>query len=368
MTEWDFIGDIHGNAKKLRLLLKKLGYLLDGACDYYHPDGRKVFFLGDYIDRGEHILETLRIVKTMCDNGHAVGIMGNHEFNLLCYLTRRTPEKNSPANTLANTPANTPANSLTANPPVYSPFYSPVYCRRHNKTHSQENLLTRKTLKKDKSTQNYLNWFLTLPIFVETKDFRVVHACWSEEAIKYFPKKIPAANQKPQPLLKSFSPSVGYIDQDMIATMHQAGSVKKKWAMEILLKGAEVELPSELHFFDNDDNLRKKSRLRWWVNLKNKSSVKELDFLIFDCQRNSDRKPLSQNQREILKKKIMKKKIEYSEKEKPVFFGHYWMRGEPKLMSKNICCLDYSVAKNGKLTAYRFDGEKHLNQKKLFWV
>lgn len=346
MIEWDFIGDIHGNAKKLRLLLQKLGYLQDGAYDYHHPDGRKVFFLGDYIDRGEQILETLAIVKTMCDRGHAIGIMGNHEFNLLCYLTRRTFEKNHP---------------IEKN--------RPAFCRRHNERHRQENFLTREALKKDKSGQDYLSWFLTLPVFVQTDSFRVVHACWSNEALKYFHKQLPSSKQSmTQPLLKSLAPCVGYIDKKMIATMHQAENAKKKWAMEILLKGAEIELPPHLHFFDNDDNLRIKSRLRWWIGLKDKNPPEELDFLIFASQKQIQKKPLDKGQREILKKEIAAKKIEYPSKEKPVFFGHYWLRGEPKLMAKNICCLDYSVAKNGKLTAYRFDGETHLDSKKLFWV
>lgn len=30
---------------------------------------------------------------------------------------------------------------------------------------------------------------------------------------------------------------------------------------------------------------------------------------------------------------------------KPVFFGHYWLRGQLELLAKNIACLGYSVAK-----------------------
>ena len=56
----DFIGDIHGHADKLEALLIKLGYFkVNGA--YSHPH-RKVLFVGDYIDRGPKIRETLQIV------------------------------------------------------------------------------------------------------------------------------------------------------------------------------------------------------------------------------------------------------------------------------------------------------------------
>ena len=53
----------------------------------------------------------------------------------------------------------------------------------------------------------------------------------------------------------------------------------------------------------------------------------------------------------------------YPPEEKPVFFGHYWLREEnPYLQSQNVCCLDFSVAKEGMLVAYRFNNEKKLNE------
>jgi hypothetical protein len=41
----------------------------------------------------------------------------------------------------------------------------------------------------------------------------------------------------------------------------------------------------------------------------------------------------------------------------PVLFGHYWMRGEPRILHPRASCLDFSVAKEGFLTAYRWSGE-----------
>ena len=37
--------------------------------------------------------------------------------------------------------------------------------------------------------------------------------------------------------------------------------------------------------------------------------------------------------------------------------GHYWLRGEPGPLSERVACIDYSVAKGGKLAAYRWNGE-----------
>lgn len=38
------------------------------------------------------------------------------------------------------------------------------------------------------------------------------------------------------------------------------------------------------------------------------------------------------------------------------------------LYRENICCIDYSVAKKGKLAAYQFDGEQELDNAKLIYV
>jgi|GEM_PF-5918311 len=58
----------------------------------------------------------------------------------------------------------------------------------------------------------------------------------------------------------------------------------------------------------------------------------------------------------------------YANSQVPVFFGHYWLKGTPKLLKRNVCCLDYSGAKNGHLVAYRWDGEKSLLASNLVWI
>ena len=45
----------------------------------------------------------------------------------------------------------------------------------------------------------------------------------------------------------------------------------------------------------------------------------------------------------------------------PVFVGHYWMTGAPKLQSAKVACVDWSAAKNGPLVAYRWAGEEELD-------
>jgi len=40
----------------------------------------------------------------------------------------------------------------------------------------------------------------------------------------------------------------------------------------------------------------------------------------------------------------------------------------PARLAANVACLDYSVAKGGSLCAYRWDGEKEINDEKFVTV
>src|SRR5690606_28407561 len=80
---YDLIGDIHGHAAPLQHLLTRLGYNeIKGV--WQHPE-RKVIFLGDFVDRGPAQVETVRIARDMVESGHALAVMGNHEFNAVAW-------------------------------------------------------------------------------------------------------------------------------------------------------------------------------------------------------------------------------------------------------------------------------------------
>lgn len=127
-------------------------------------------------------------------------------------------------------------------------------------------------------------------------------------------------------------------------------------AIEYTLKGKEINMPEGKSFTDKDGTIRKKIRIKWWEDPSQSNykdiSIEPLDTLTKD-RVNIDR---------------LTNLDYYVEDDKPVFFGHYWLKGKPSLYRQNICCLDYSVAKNGFLVAYRFDGEKVLTNDKLVYV
>jgi hypothetical protein len=88
---YDVIGDIHGHAKRLEVLLAAMNYIKrDGV--WTHPE-RTAAFVGDYIDRGPENLRTCRIVMAMVEAGGACAVMGNHDFNAVCLAT---PDPNDP--------------------------------------------------------------------------------------------------------------------------------------------------------------------------------------------------------------------------------------------------------------------------------
>jgi len=89
---FDIIGDVHGCADELEVLLDKLGYTVswngkDVAVT--PPEGRRVIFVGDLVDRGPRSPDVLRIAKHMVDAGTGMVVVGNHDDKLKRHLDGR---------------------------------------------------------------------------------------------------------------------------------------------------------------------------------------------------------------------------------------------------------------------------------------
>jgi hypothetical protein len=59
--------------------------------------------------------------------------------------------------------------------------------------------------------------------------------------------------------------------------------------------------------------------------------------------------------KEIINKPLPNEDYYHYNEEIPVFFGHYWLTRKPKLENSKAICLDYSVAREGLLVAFRSD-------------
>ena len=301
----DFIGDIHGHADKLEALLLKLGYSKKNNF-YAHPES-KVVFVGDYIDRGPKIRETLELVKSMTDNGTATALMGNHEYNALCFHFQETEGG-------------------------------------HLRKHLIKNIIQHyETLKQFQNRQNeyeaYLDWFKTLPLFYETENFKAVHACWDEENINFLKSSLHN---------NCLTDELIYESVKMDSALHDA--------IEQTLKGKEIKLPGQLFFTDKDGTHRNRIRVKWW---ENPALMNYKDYSVEAIENLPD---------DVVDISKLSNTNFYTEDAKPVFFGHYWLKGKPTLYRNNICCLDYSVARNGYLTAYRFRGEMKLIEENFIYV
>ncbi|HEY6492770.1 MAG TPA: polynucleotide kinase-phosphatase [Trebonia sp.] len=91
---FDVIGDVHGCLSELLALLEELGYRVTADGDgrpvnATHPDGRRVIFLGDLVDRGPDSPGVLRLAMGMVAAGTALAVAGNHEDKLLRALRGR---------------------------------------------------------------------------------------------------------------------------------------------------------------------------------------------------------------------------------------------------------------------------------------
>ena len=301
----DLIGDIHGHADKLEELLIKLGYSNKSGL-YAHPD-RKALFVGDFIDRGPKIRETLAIVKAMVESGNAIALMGNHEYNALCFHFQETEGG-------------------------------------HLRKHLIKNIIQHyETLKQFQNRQEeyeeYLEWFKTLPLYYETETFRAVHACWDNKNIDFLKKTL--INDR--------------LTDELIYESVNEGTALNQ-AIEQTLKGKEMKMPEGLSFTDKDGTQRTEIRIKWWENPL-EATYKSISVEPID---NLPELPIESS--------ILQSNDYYQSNDKKVFFGHYWLKGEPSLYKENICCLDYSVAKNGKLVAYRLDNDNKLDEKNFIYV
>ncbi len=306
MTDYDIIGDIHGHAGELRELLSRLGYRRSGH-GYYHPE-RQVIFVGDFIDRGPAIAETIQIARATVDDGNGLAVMGNHEFNAIAFHTRR-------------------------------PDGREFFRERDDKNQHQHQA----TLDQLSSLElsDAIEWFKTLPVALDLEDLRVVHAAWQPTDIEVLETGLRD--------LERFTPDFLLQACDTNSRLFQA--------VENVLKGPEIALPVGTSFKDKDGHKREKTRVRWYAD---PVEMTLRDFAI-GAGDGLPAVPVPQDRLNGI--------TPYAAAEPPVFFGHYWLQGTPAPFAKNVACVDYSVAKQGKLCAYRWDaGDTEASQDRFEWV
>lgn len=306
MTGYDFIGDVHGCATQLRTLLAELGYREDGV--YRHPE-RTAVFVGDLIDRGPEQLEVLQIVKAMVDAGTARIVSGNHEFNAVCFATRD---------------------------PRTGQFLRP-HTERNVSQHSA--FLTQLTAEQQ---AHYLDWFTTLPLWLDLGGVRVVHACWHEESMDVV-REVCGADR------------LSTVEHYVEASLHGSPLYD---AVELLLKGPEISLVGLGHepYLDHSGHRRFQARMRWW----NGDARTQRDIVELRGMRTQAGEPYPPLPDDPVDPEVLS--IVYTDTV-PVVYGHYWFEWERHRedWTAHTACVDFSAVKGGKLVAYRWNGEPEIH-------
>jgi len=316
---YDIIGDIHGQADMLEALLARMGYRHGAGC-WRHPD-RQAIFVGDFIDRGPDQMRTVNLARRMVEEGAALAIMGNHEFNAIAW---HSPDARRPGEYLR-------------------PHHSP-----NDKNREQHAAFLAEVEQNAELHQSTIDWFLTLPLWLDLPGLRVVHACWHEPFMEYLaPRLIDGCCLSRDLMIAATDEPESEAEKD-----NAQASVFK--AVEALTKGIEAALPEGHSFLDKDGNRRKNVRVRWW----DEAATTYPTAAILPEE---DRKDLPDTAiPEHARITVMQGK--------PVFFGHYWMTGTPVPSSRNAACVDYSAGNGGALVAYRWNGETLLDAANFAWV
>jgi len=309
---YDVIGDLHGCASSLVQLLELLGYSRKSGV-WQHPS-RQALFLGDIIDRGTQIRETLDIVYRMVAAGHAHCIMGNHEYYALAWHMSAPKETQQ------------------------------LFVRDHNQRHAR---LWQETAEEfaqhPQEWSDYLDWFAQLPLYLDGERFRLVHAYWDDALIKQVEQQFAG----------------GRVSREFI----QQSAIRDGFSYQVfnrLLRGINLPLPDGVTVQGSDGLQRRTFRAKFWPEEQMAKTYADFAFQPDPIPEQVALKPLP---------KDLLQQVEQHSSEQPILFvGHYWCKGEPSYIQPNLACLDYSAVNSGKLVAYRLDQETQLDASKFVWV
>ncbi len=308
MTSIDFIADVHGYADHLEAILLKLGYRNRNGA-YRHADPNRIAIsVGDLVDRGPRQFDSVDIFRRMREAGTGLAIMGNHEHAAIGWYHE-------------------------------NPDNPGHYLRTHSDKNRKQHQVFLDAVAGDPGLHRELvEWMMTMPLFFSTDGFRVTHACWDPKSIA---------------VLAPHCTADGALGREALFASYDKHSGIHEFS-EIVLRGLEVDLPEGVNYKDAGGVTRTKSRLRWWD--ESLSTFRAGAITDDACFETVPETPLPEAS------------IIRDTDPRPVVFGHYWLPGEPVLLSSKRACLDFSVAAGGPLVAYRWDGEDVLTPDNLVAV
>ena len=291
--KYTIIPDIHADFERLNWSISQ-------------SKGRQIVLLGDLIDAGKVVklpndVGVLTSISKLIEIGQAVCVLGNHELNAILFHRR----------------------SSTTGMPLRA--HKVQHFNQHKSFIDSFGIETIDAL-------DWTSWMLkTLPLWFELDGVRVVHACWSDNAINIIKKRRPD----------------GYLQVEDLEEI-AAKDTEFACAVETITSGPEARLPDGYSFIDNGGHKRKSVRLSWWNS--NNTSWKKAALSV----PNLDQLPNGKLPENLLDEI-------YHSDAKPVLVGHYKMKGKPKIQSSNASSLDFP----SHSCVYQWAGETELTNKNL---
>lgn len=312
---YDIIPDLHADLGRLTRTLAALGYApVEGV--WRHPEGRIAAFLGDYIDPlakaspgAQHDSRGVTaLVRAMVADGMAVALMGNHELNALLF---HTPGQNKDG-------------------------ISSDFMRAHTPKNVEQHAgFLREYEGREAEKQEVLDWFLSLPLYLDLGHLRLVHACWDEASIA---------------VLQARRPDARLCREDLQEIALEQSAFAR--AVNTVLKGPEVPLPEDWSYLDQQGHRRHEIRLKWWGPQAQTWRAAALSVP------NPEHLPEGEIAGEV-------RAALYPDTAPPVIVGHYKQEGPPAgWETTNALSLDFPLAP----CAYRWTGEAVLSRDHLLVV
>ena len=185
-----------------------------------------------------------------------------------------------------------------------------------------------------------------LPLWIDAPGLRVAHACGQPRYVDHLAARLKDARLTEELLPDAIAPRDFDADAEEELTLHAA--------VEAVTKGPDVAVPRGMSSRGKDGPRPIRARVRWWdrdaVTLRAAAMPYEGD----DVSLSDD--PLPERLRPDI------------EGDRVQIFGHYWMSGVPRPLGERAACVDYSVARGGRLVAFRWDGEPRLEAARFEWV
>ncbi len=213
----DIVGDVHGYIDELHSLLLHLGYDKSG----FHPEHRRLVFIGDLIDRGPDSPAVVRLVRQLVIAGRAQCVLGNHDFNVL--RVKKNPESGW--------------------------FFEEAADKAHaSASEAPADDETRKMISE---------FFGSLPLVLEGGGLRVVHACWDDRMVD-----LSRATSSVMDLYEEHRRRIkAQLDGSAVGRIDRKLAYQNRNPVKLLTSGPEERT---LESFQAGGKTRYERRVRWW--------------------------------------------------------------------------------------------------------